>query len=104
MKMARFPHYSKETDRPSQSVGSDRAFRCDSQAILRHLVSLSELQRRFDILPQFSPEFSGDLNRRSGFVVVGYLCSPTDCELHPSGSTNGIIQVPLSVSTPPYPS
>src|SRR5205809_3987952 len=69
----------------------------------RHLVGLSELKRRFDMLRQFSPELSGDLDRSSGLVVVSYLSSPADCVLDPSGSTDGVVKVPCSISYPAHP-
>ena len=49
------------------------------------LTGFSELDWRFDVLRQFSLELSGDLGRRSGFVVVGYLRGPAYCVLDPLG-------------------
>jgi len=46
------------------------------------------------MLRQVSLELSGDLNRGSGFVVVGYLYTSADCILDPSGSADGVVEVP----------
>src|SRR5439155_18685085 len=81
---------SKRPRQPLSMGLRDRYLRTSRRALTR----LSELDRRFDVLRQFPLELSRDLNRRSGFVVVGYLCSPANYVLHPSGSTDGVVKVP----------
>src|SRR3989442_1631388 len=58
------------------------------------LTGFSELKARSDKRRQLSPELTGDLDRRSGLVVVGYLCGSTDCIFCSLGSVDGVVEVP----------
>src|SRR6266566_1673950 len=86
-------HYSKQDRSPVQSVASDPSLQLRFVSNTRRLAGLSELQRRFSMVCQFCPKLSGDLNRCSGLEVVGDLCSPAECVLHPSGSTDGVLEI-----------
>ena len=55
------------------------------------------------MLRQCALKLPRDPKSRSRTVVVGHLCSPAHCELHPSGSLDRVIKVPRSISYPAHP-
>src|SRR2546425_1993069 len=64
------------------------------QRFRRDLICLSELEGRSDVFRQFSPELTGDPDRRPGSVVVGHLRGSTNRVFYSVGPVDGVVEVP----------